>query len=54
MKKPITLQYKSKCTFWYSVALKDGNGDIHELGNMNALSNYLGEHYEINDTITKF
>ena len=51
MKKPITLQYKSKTTFWYSVALKDGNGAIHKFGNMSALANYLGEHYKINDTI---
>ena len=53
MKNPVVLQYKKKSTFWYSVVLKDGDGKIHEFGNISPLSNWLGETYQIGDTIRK-
>ena len=53
MKNPITLQYKQKATFWYSVTLKDGDGKIHDFGNSSSLANWIGETYQIGDTIRK-
>ena len=53
MEDPIVLQYKEKATFWYGVTLKDGKGKYHKFGNMSALANYIGDNYQINDTIPK-
>ena len=53
MEEPIILQYKVKSTFWHSVTLKDGKGKYHDFGNMSALANYIGDNYEVNDTIPK-
>ena len=51
MKRPITLQNKSKIMFWYSVELRDGKGNSHCFGNFSSLANEIGEIYQINDTI---
>lgn len=53
MPEPIILHYKTKLTFWHSVVLKDGDGHFHRFENTSALANYLGDTYQINDTIPK-
>ena len=53
MPEPVTLHYKEKLTFWHSVVLKDGNGHYHRFGNSSALANYIGDNYQIGDTIPK-
>lgn len=53
MAEPVTLHYKEKITFWHSVVLKDGNGHYHRFGNSSALANYIGDNYQIGDTIPK-
>jgi len=53
MEEPIVLQYKEKDTFFYSVVLKDGKGKCHKFGNISVLANYIGDNYQINDTIPK-
>ena len=51
MKKPVQLHWKEKNTFWYSVVLKDANGNTERFGNLSTLANYIGERYNIGDTI---
>ncbi len=52
MPKPVVLYDKTKNTFWYSVVLKDGNGNLERFGNLSSLANKIGETYQIQDTIS--
>ena len=51
MQTPVTLYDETKNTFWYSVVLKDGKGDLHRFGNMSSFANDLGNIYNIGDTL---
>lgn len=53
MKKPVILYDKQKNTFWYSVTLKDGNNDLHKFGNMSSVANWMGDNFQVGDTIRK-
>lgn len=52
MPKPIVLKDKEKMTFWYSVIVQDGKGDLHRFGSISAQARAIGEKYQINDTIS--
>ena len=51
MKEPIILKDKEKMTFWYSVTLEDGDGEIYKWGSTSGLANSIGEMYKVGDTI---
>lgn len=52
MKRPVVLHYKEKATFVYSVVLLDGSGEIHKFGNVSSFANWIGDTYQIGDTIS--
>lgn len=51
MPQPVVLKGKSKMTFWYSITVLDGKGNLHQFGNSSRLARSIGEIYQINDTI---
>lgn len=53
MKEPIILLAKTKTTFHYSVDLQDATGKLYQWGNMSNLADFIGENYEVGDTIHK-
>ena len=53
MKQPVTLTWKEKNTFWYSVVLRDSLGRTERLGSMSKLANGIGWKYEINEVISE-
>lgn len=52
MYKPVILKHKEKTSFWYSVILEDGNGEVYKWGNVSTYANHIGETYNVGDTIS--
>lgn len=51
LKKPATMYYKKKMTFWWSTTIRDADGKLHEFSNISIVSDSLGDIYNIGDTI---
>lgn len=51
MEKPVVLFAKSKDYGEYRVTLIDGEGKIHQFGNVSTLANNIGEIYKVGDTL---